>query len=96
MPWPAITDFTDAIQNPKVCFSDPQLAELATGRVETEVERHPVGLLRQLRIRIPGCLREPQVCRPLLHAGDQRTMRIRYGQLTNYLSHTLPPSLGGV
>ena len=26
MPWPAINEFTDAVQNPGVCFEDPELA----------------------------------------------------------------------
>ena len=34
MPWPSITDFTGVVQNPELCFSDPELA----GGI---VERHP-------------------------------------------------------
>ncbi len=34
MPWPALTDFTSAIYNPKGCFKDPDL-------VQGEVELHP-------------------------------------------------------
>ena len=32
--WQPVTEFTDALQNPKVCFDDPALADLAAGQPE--------------------------------------------------------------
>jgi hypothetical protein len=29
MPWPTLTDYQEAIQNPRLCFSDPELAQAA-------------------------------------------------------------------
>ena len=39
MPWPSTNDFTDAIQNPGICFEDP---ELATGIVASRTNGIPL------------------------------------------------------
>ena len=39
MPLPMIGDYTDAVQNPSVCFGDPELAELAAGQPELHPRR---------------------------------------------------------
>ncbi len=93
MPWPAITDFTDAIQNPRVCFADPHLADLAAG----EVVRHPK---RGTPLVYSGnfAAAYPVVCGSRKYAVRCFTREVidqrdRYGHLTNYLSHTLPAPL---
>ena len=40
MSLPLIGDYSDAVQNPSVCFDDPELAELAAGRAEVHPQRH--------------------------------------------------------
>ena len=93
MPWPAITDFTDAIQNPNVCFADPQLADLAAG----QVSRHP---RRGTPLVYSGnfAAAYPVVCGNRKYAvrcftREVKDQRDRYGHLTNYLSQTLPAPL---
>ena len=93
MPWPAITDFTDAIQNPRVCFADPQLADLAAG----QVVRHP---RRGTPLVYSGnfAAAYPVVCGSRKYAvrcftREVKDQRVRYGHLTNYLSQTLPAPL---
>ena len=92
MPWPAITDFTDAIQNPNVCFSDPELADLAAGQVTLKPNGTPMVYSGNFAAAYPV------VCGSRKYAVRCFTREIkdheeRYGQLTKYLSHTLPPSL---
>ena len=39
MPLPPLVDYSDAVQNPLVCFNDPELAELAAGRPDPHPDK---------------------------------------------------------
>ena len=91
MPWPSVSDFTDAVQNPAVCFEDP---ELAGGKVEPHPIRgtplvysgnfasvYPVAVSGGRKFAVRCFTRE---------ITDQRE---RYGHLDEYLRQTLPPTL---
>ncbi len=88
MPWPGLTDFTEAVQNPGVCFRGTEL-EYA----QVEVNRRGLPLVfsgsfasvypvtvGQQKFAVRCFTREPH---------DQQS---RYEQLSNYLISVLPPS----
>ncbi len=89
MPLPLIGDYTDAVQNPAVCFNDPDLAELAAG----EVERHPQNL-RPLVYSGNFAAVYPMVCGGAKYAlrcftrevNDPEKRRERYQRLSNFFN----------
>ena len=90
MPWPSITDFTGAIQNPSECFHDPELAQgMPTW--------HP---LRGTPLVYSGNFASvyPLSCASRKFAvrcftREVKDQKERYDHLSNYLRHTLPPTL---
>ncbi len=88
MAWPGLTDFTEAVQNPGVCFRGTELEN-----ARTEVNRRGLPLVfsgsfagvypvtvGQQKFAVRCFTREPH---------DQQS---RYEQLSNYLISVLPPS----
>lgn len=90
MPWPSITDFTDAVQNPAVCFEDP---ELTAG----QVDQHPIrgtpmvysGNFASVYSMRCGNRKSAVRC----FTREVTDQEERYGHLSSYLSSVLPPSL---
>ena len=90
MPWPSLPDFTDAVQNPAVCFDDP---ELAGGKVEEKPNGMPQvhsGNFASVYPVTAGGGRKFAVRCFTREITDQRE---RYGRLDEYLRQTLPPTL---
>lgn len=88
MPWPGLTDFTEAVQNPGVCFRG---TELESARVEVNRRGLPLVFsgsfasvypvtVGQQKFAVRCFTREPH---------DQQS---RYEELSNYLISVLPPS----
>ena len=88
MPWPGQTDFSEAVQNPAVCFKG---TELESG----EVSLNPRGL--------PLMWSGSFACVYSLSVGNQKfavrcftreikDQQSRYEQLSNYLDGVLPPA----
>ena len=88
MPWPGMTDFSEAVQNPAVCFKG------------TELQSGQVALNRRgLPLMFSGSF----ACVYSLSVGNQKfavrcftreikDQQSRYEQLTNYLYGVLPPA----
>ncbi len=89
MPLPLIGDYTDAVQNPSVCFGDPELAELAAGQPEL----HP---LRRIPLVYSGNFAAvyPMVCGSVKYAlrcftrevDDPEKRYERYQRLSNFFT----------
>ena len=88
MPWPGITDFSEAVQNPRLCFRG------------TDLEAEKVSLnQRGMPLVFSGafaCVYRVSVGNRTFavrcftrEVSDQQT---RYGELTSYLLNVLPPS----
>ena len=88
MPWPALTDFSEAVQNPAVCFKG---TELEVGEVAVNQ--------RGLPLVFSGSF----ACVYSLSVGNQKfavrcftreikDQQSRYEQLSNYLINVLPPA----
>ena len=88
MPWPGLTDFSEAVQNPAVCFRS------------TELEVGEVALNRR---GLPLVFSGSFACVYSLSVGDRkfavrcftreiRDQQSRYEQLSNYLYGVLPPA----
>ncbi len=90
MPWPSVTDFTGAIQNPSVCFED---SELAGGLVNLHPRRGtPLVYSGNFATVYPvtcGSRKYAVRCFTRQVNGQQ----VRYGHLSDYLRYTLPPTL---
>ena len=88
MPWPGLTDFSEAVQNPAVCFKG------------TELESGEVALNRR---GLPLVFSGSFACVYSLSVGDHKfavrcftreikDQQSRYEQLSNYLHGVLPPA----
>ena len=96
MPWPAITDFTNAIYNPKLSFNDRDLAQ-------GEVELHPkfgtpllyAGAFASVYPVKCGQGKKYAVRCFTKEVSDQQDQQERYKQLTNYLKQEHPPGFVG-
>ena len=64
MSWPGITDFSEAVQNPRLCFRG---TDLEVGEVSLNQRDYAPGVLRFLRLRLPHNRWEPNNRRALLH-----------------------------
>ena len=64
MPWPGITDFSEAVQNPGLCFKG---TELEAGTVSLNQRGMPQGLLRGLRKRLSRVRSKQYVRGTMLH-----------------------------
>ncbi len=88
MPWPTITDFTAAIQNPPVCFDDPELRD---GQAELSPRGMPLVYSGNFAAVYPlsGGNRKYAVRCFTREVKDQQA---RYGHLDAYLRSILPPA----
>lgn len=91
MPWPSVTDYTGAIQQPDLCFDD---SELAQGRPTFHPARGtPLvysGNFATVYSVTSGNRKYAVRCFTRA-VNDQQA---RYGHLSDYLRNVLPPSLG--
>ena len=90
MPWPSVTDFTDAIQTPDMCFEDPEL-------VQGSPTFHPA---RGTPLVYSGNFAAVYP----VNSGNRKyavrcftravnDQQVRYGHLSDYLRNILPPAL---
>ena len=88
MPWPGITDFSEAVQNPLLCFKG---TELETGAAGTNPRGTPLVYAGAFACVYPVTVGGRTVAvRCFTHeVVDQQT---RYNQLSEYLISVLPPS----
>ena len=88
MPWPALTDFSDAIQNPQVCFRGTELEDGVVG-----VDRRGMPLVYSGSFAcvypVSSIGRKWAVRCFTREVKDQHS---RYRQLSDYLSDGLPPA----
>ena len=88
MPWPGITDFSEAVQNPQLCFKG---TELEAGTVSFNQRGTPLVFSGAF-----ACVYSVSVGNRTFavrcftrEVSDQKT---RYGELSSYLLNVLPPS----
>ncbi len=88
MPWPGITDFSEAIQNPRLCFKG---TELESGAAETNPRGMPLVYAGAFACVYPLTIGGQTIAvRCFTHeVKDQQT---RYNQLSEYLIAVLPPA----
>ncbi len=88
MPWPGITDFSEAVQNPGLCFQD---TELEAGEVSLNRRAMPLVFSGAFACVYPVSVGERTFAVRCFtrEVGDQQS---RYAELSNYLLEVLPPS----
>ena len=88
MPWPGITDFSEAIQNPRLCFKS---TELEVGTVSLNQRGMPLVFSGAFACVYPVSVgnRTFAVRCFTREVSDQQA---RYGELSSYLLNVLPPS----
>ena len=88
MPWPGITDFTEAVQNPRLCFRG---TDLEPGEVSRNRRGLPLVFSGAFACVYPVSVanRTFAVRCFTREVSDQQA---RYGALSNYLLSVLPPS----
>ena len=88
MPWPGITDFSEAVQNPQLCFKG---TELEAGAVSVNQRGMPLVFSGAFACVYPVSVggRKFAVRCFTREVKDQQT---RYNQLSEYLINVLPPS----
>ena len=88
MPWPGITDFSEAVQNPRLCFKS---TELEAGKVSLNQRGMPLVFSGAFACVYPVSVgnRTFAVRCFTREVSDQQS---RYGELSNYLLNVLPPS----
>ena len=88
MPWPGITDFSDAVQNPRLCFKG---TELEPGKVSLNQRGMPLVFSGAFACVYPVSVgkRTFAVRCFTREVSDQQA---RYGELSSYLLNVLPPS----
>ena len=88
MPWPGITDFSEAIQNPRLCFKG---TELETGAAETSPRGMPLVYAGAFACVYPVAVGGTSIAvRCFTH--EVKDQQERYNQLSEYLINVLPPS----
>ncbi len=88
MPWPGITDYSEAVQNPRLCFRG---TDLETGQVSLNQRGMPLVFSGAFACVYPVSVanRTFAVRCFTREVSDQRS---RYGELSSYLLNVLPPS----
>ena len=88
MPWPGITDFSEAVQNPRLCFRG---TDLEVGEVSLNQRGMPLAFSGSFACVYPITVgNRPFAVRCFTReVSDQQA---RYGELSNYLLNVLPPS----
>ncbi len=87
-PWPGITDFSEAVQNPRLCFKG---TELEFGKVSVNQRGMPLVYSGAFACVYPVSMgnRTFAVRCFTREVSDQQS---RYGELSSYLLNVLPPS----
>ena len=88
MTWPGITDFSEAIQNPSLCF---QGTELESATVEVNQRGMPLvfsgAFASVYSVSVAG-----QTFAVRCFTREVKDQEARYNELSNYLINVLPPS----
>ena len=88
MPWPGITDYSEAVQNARLCFRG---TELESGEVSLNQRGMPLVFSGAFACVYPVSVGNRTVAVRCFtrEVSDQQA---RYGELSNYLLNVLPPS----
>ena len=88
MPWPGITDFSEAVQNPRLCFKG---TDLEAGKVSLNQRGMPLVFSGAFACVYPVSVGNSTYAVRCFtrEVSDQQA---RYGELSNYLLNVLPPS----
>ena len=88
MPWPGITDFSEAVQNPRLCFKG---TGLEAGNVSLNQRGMPLVFSGAFACVYPVSVGNQTFAVRCFtrEVSDQQT---RYGELSSYLLNVLPPS----
>ncbi len=88
MPWPGITDFSEAVQNPQLCFKD---TDLEAGQVSLNQRSMPLVFSGAFACVYPVSVGNSTFAVRCFtrEVSDQQA---RYDELSNYLLNVLPPS----
>ena len=88
MPWPGITDYSEAVQNPRLCFKG---TELEPGQVSLNQRGMPLVFSGAFACVYPVSVGSGTFAVRCFtrEVSDQQA---RYGELSNYLLNVLPPS----
>lgn len=88
MPWPGITDFSEAIQNPRLCFKG---TDLEAGEVSLNQRGMPLVFSGAFACVYPVSVGN-QTFAVRCFTREVSDQQVRYGELSNYLLNVLPPS----
>ena len=88
MPWPGITDFTEAVQNPRLCFKG---AELEAGAVSLNRRGMPLVFSGAFASVYPVSV-GGRTFAVRCFTREVKDQQERYNQLSEYLIDVLPPS----
>ncbi len=88
MPWPGITDFSEAVQNPHLCFKG---ADLAAGAVSVNQRGMPLVFSGAFASVYPVSV-GGQTFAVRCFTREVKDQQDRYNQLSQYLVNVLPPS----
>ena len=88
MPWPGITDFSDAVQNPRLCFKD---TELEPGKVSLNQRGMPLVYSGAFACVYPVSVGN-QTFAVRCFTREVSDQQSRYSELSSYLLNVLPPS----
>ena len=88
MPWPGITDFSEAIQNPRLCFKG---TDLEAGGVSLNPRGMPLVFSGAFACVYPVSVGN-QTFAVRCFTREVSDQQARYGELSNYLLNVLPPS----
>ena len=91
MPWPGITDFSEAIQNPELCFEG---TDLETGTVSLNQRGTPFMFSGNFACVYPVSVGN-QAYAVRCFTREVSDQQSRYGELNNYLLERLPLSFVG-
>ena len=88
MPWPGITDYSEAVQNPRLCFKG---TELEPGQVSLNQRGMPLVFSGAFACVYPVSVGS-QTFAVRCFTREVSDQQSRYGELSSYLVNVLPPS----
>ena len=88
MPWPGITDFSEAVQNPQLCFKG---TELEAASVSVNQRGMPLVFSGSFACVYPVSVGQ-RTFAVRCFTREVSDQQARYGELSNYLLNVLPPS----
>ncbi len=89
MPWPTITEFTDAVQNPHLCFQEPDLKD---GQAATTPVGRTLVYSGNFASVYKLTTREGQSVAVRCFTREVKDQQSRYNQLSDYLQAVWPDS----